>query len=32
MDEIEKKNTKNDSIEKKLEDGIKRGVNLVDQL
>ena len=32
MDEIEKKNTKKDSIEKKLEDVIKRGVNLVDQL
>jgi hypothetical protein len=32
MDEIEKKNTKKDSIEKKLEDGIKRGVDLVDQL
>jgi hypothetical protein len=32
MDEIEKKNTKKDSIEKKLEDVIKRGVDLVDQL
>jgi len=27
-----KKKTKKDSIEKKLEDGIKRGVDLVDQL
>jgi hypothetical protein len=32
MDEIEKKNTKKDSIEKKLEDVIKKGVDLVDQL
>jgi hypothetical protein len=32
MDEIEKKNTKKDSIKKKLEDVIKRGVDLVDQL
>jgi hypothetical protein len=27
-----KKKTKKNSIEKKLEDGIKRGVDLVDQL
>jgi hypothetical protein len=29
---LKKKNTKKDSIEKKLEDVIKRGVDLVDQL